>query len=1166
MPSITQRMLDVVANQQQYSSNQVSGMADVIAKLFGVQSASDMPPEWQGIIRQIAYAVSNNYGDQLGLLNQGNMFANIHQAILTQGGLESRDVGGSLLGVSYGSSVKSVQVADILTKIAGDFYSTKGGAEKIDNTHGMSGRLFEGFAAGVMKDRGIKEGDIQTVISRKGAEGMKSTLDEARKAGADTDSDQYKALVDVYRVTREREKQSQQTDEYKEIQKIEEGLKKFEGVDESELTSEQKAERDELNRQLSTKRRDMNRKVDEALKGKTIEGETIDGQKYGAKTITEEDLKLSRQQQEQGGIQGELITENAKREIHEAMRRTAKNVKDLGEIFGTDDFGDLQRIARELGMGSLTDKDNVERVTRAITNAQVLAEETGRSVQSILHEQGNLMNVYSKIYGGAERVDRTAVERNQRISASAGKAAKEAGKGSTTEEIAAETAAADAAAMEETADVAFFMYELFDNKDAVLSEEARAEGMDIYKRWQQAEEDGDQEAMIAVRAEMKQWTDKYARWNENKQKLANTKYGSRLSGTWNMARVMHNVDVDIDNLTEEQVAAYKDLGTDIQSEESRQQIKDVLKNVSNETLNKLRKASDESPEALHKKIEELLAEAKGKMSEEDYKNYERALRGYEAIGEGGRRFINESAYEEGNEGRVTTEGEAMHRAKSARKMLDRALEEGKEVEKGGIPAFIDGLLTSDKAITNRDAMLKYMQDKGYIGENGVIDDEAIKKLNQEDKGAFGLQIDEKTGTIRNTDVLDKMVKGKDGKMHPLWEVMGLGATREEALKNAKDINKVSDGLLKLDEAGISAQGVGGGNIVFFDAYELDKRKEAMEEVRKAQLPTRRMIDAYNTEEEHIKNPKFDAEGNLVEATIDGEKVTGKDNIQKKLDKLREKSPAIQKALEKLKKPTLPSPQEAGKSEPKEEAKKDQPAASPTEKPESKPEATKKEEPADKSEAANKEPDEAETEPKGKAPKQASEDYGKALKDAGTGGTAGKDDLLKDKEKAKDLSEALKEKEKKAGKGDDVSDLGDKTGTGLNRGKDVLKDKDTAKGLADKTGAPPTDPLGTGGGVIKPKPELTLDEKKALAEAEAKKHIIDLRDPNGPAERKDKVDQSHGDGLKDRKEQDETSKSPTGEKFDIAKVEQMVHPIAQVMTQLGTCISGSSLKVVEQENS
>lgn len=899
MPAITQRMLDVIANQQQYNSNQVVGLANVIAKLFGVQSLDELPPEMQNALRMSMYVLANNFGDQMGLMNQGNLFANMHQAILASGPMKGRGLNGNLLSVSYGSSARSVQVADMMSRIAGDFYANKNGAEKVDNTHGMSARLFEGFAADVVRKRGIKPGDIATVTTtERGSEGVKKVLDQARKAGAMTDSDEYKALVDVYRVTKAREEKSKGTEEYAKIQEIENQLKEFEGKDESQLTDEQKQRRNELQTQLRVQRARMDQKVDKALKGTKLGAEDIDGQHYGEKEITENDLKLARQQQTTGGIQSNLSMEKAKKEIHEALRLTAKNVKDLSEMFGTDDFGELQRMARELGMGSITDKNNVEKVARSIKDAQVTAERSGRSLQSVLNEQGSLMEVYSKIYGGASRVDRRAIERNQRISEETARASERAGIGSTKEESAAEQAAADAAAREETKGAYGAEYLLKDDKTVSMTDEQRKEGEELLRQYREAEARGDTNATFKLNQKLEAWKRRVdPTWNENKDNEAFRRHGSEYSDTHTMARIMSNVKRRMKRLTKEQKEALKQEGTDMEDPENQQRVLDILRDVDNETLVDLNEAAAQSEEQLDKVIEEKLAEAKTYMNPEEYARYEKTLRGYKDLGQGGRKLATGYAFTKGNEERNTLNSQSRQRSMVDDKMLQDKLQEGEEIEKEGLQAFVNGILSGNDAVSNRDVLAKYMLDKGYVGDNGVIDAEAIKKLNEEDSAAFGMNIDEKTGAITNTEVLDKEIVTADGKKMPLWKAMGLGKTREEALKNASDKHKVVEGLSKLDQQGIASQGMGGGNIVFFDAQELDKRKDMLEKQRVKQAVARRKIDAYNSKGERISDAEFDENGNIKKAKIDGKEYEGKD-LDAKLKEIADSDPDIQKALDK----------------------------------------------------------------------------------------------------------------------------------------------------------------------------------------------------------------------------------------------------------------------------
>ncbi len=896
MPSITQSMLDIIANQSQYNSNQVNGMANVIAKYFGVAGLKDLPKGMQDVIKQGMYVLSNNYGDKMGILNQGNLFANMHQAILSGGPMRSSGLGGNLISSASGAGARSVQMADIMTKVAGDYFATKDGAERISNTHGMSSQLFEGYAAGVMRERGINDDDIKTVVSKgRGAESLRKTLAEAKKNGVDTNSQQYETMVDIYRVTREREKKMKSMSQYKELQEEEKKLKKFESMDQKKMTSEEREEARKTAKRVHEIRSSLDRQVDKALEGTELEEETIDGKRVGKKKISSADLTAARQQQWKGGTQAEMITKDAVKDVHEALRAGSKNIAELEKMFGTSEFSELQNMAKQLGMGSLTDKQNVDKVTRSIKQAQVLAEKTGRSIQSIMNEQGSLASAYSRIYGGEYRVDNKAVARTQRISEEAGAASAEAGIGGTKEEVAAGQVASDAAAMEETKNISALKYTLHSDKAVSLSKEAKESGADLEARIDEALNSGDYEAIAALDAEAGQWVSTYGDMNAYKQLNANKEFGSDIAGKYQMSRVLSNVQEDMGNLTQEQIQGMAQNGTDITSEKTQGQILSALKNVSNSTLNRINKAAEKSPEAMEKEINSILEEAKGTMSEEDYAEFEKSVRGIQEMGAGGRKYLTSKAYDKDNEGRETLESKMKNETAISKKILDDTLAEGEEVQKTGVQSAIAGALAGDKAITNRDAALQYMVDKGYVGENGFVGQKEIEKMNKEDSGMFALQLDTETGAIKNTDALDKEITLPDGSKVPLWKAMGLGETKEEALKNAKDTNKVAQGMQELSKQGISSAGLGNGNVAFFDQKSMDERTDMMEEQRQLQKESRKRINAYNTNGERISDAEFDENGKLKSATVDGKKYEGRE-LEKKLKDVASKDTKIQNAL------------------------------------------------------------------------------------------------------------------------------------------------------------------------------------------------------------------------------------------------------------------------------
>lgn len=141
---------NVLANNQMYDSPELIAAGNGLARLFGGRSMDELPPTYREFLHKILYAVANSYGDTLGLMNVGNMFMNMQQAVMAGtrgGGGGYSSLPSSLLGVTPGSSLQLMQKANLLTSLAKQFYFNDDGTVNLDNTQGMSSEVFSAFAA-----------------------------------------------------------------------------------------------------------------------------------------------------------------------------------------------------------------------------------------------------------------------------------------------------------------------------------------------------------------------------------------------------------------------------------------------------------------------------------------------------------------------------------------------------------------------------------------------------------------------------------------------------------------------------------------------------------------------------------------------------------------------------------------------------------------------------------------------------------------------------------------------------------------------------------------------------------------------------------------------------------------------------------------------------------
>lgn len=93
-------------------------------------------------------------------------------------------------------------------------------------------------------------------------------------------------------------------------------------------------------------------------------------------------------------------TKRLKDAVGEAFESVAENIKDLSELFQTEDVDKLQEYARGLGVGSIVDKNNAAAVHNEMRSIAAVAQTTGRSVQEVAAERIQIASGLSAAYGG----------------------------------------------------------------------------------------------------------------------------------------------------------------------------------------------------------------------------------------------------------------------------------------------------------------------------------------------------------------------------------------------------------------------------------------------------------------------------------------------------------------------------------------------------------------------------------------------------------------------------------------------------------------------------------------------------------------------------------------------------------------------------------------------
>ena len=371
-----------------------------------------LSPEYYSLIQQVGLIIAQNFGPSIGLQDPGRMMQAVHQGILAGGGVAGAP------GVGYESTAAAMQLVNILQDFARNRAT---GVNNTFQTGGLNEGTLAGMAAQIMAERGgVRTGDFTTMILPHAPDRGLNALANAFNNGVSRDTQEAQQAVNIMRTVWAR-------NDAMRTYSGTEGGKALEAAEKHyrDLLNAKKAGEAVSDADLSTAYNDMLRQqavregyVTNQLRGKTL-GEFRDpalGDKtWGGFTITEGMLRAAAMPQ----IQLQMPTNQFKNDMEDALRAASANVAALAEILDTEDFAEIQRQVRALGMGSLTSKSNADSVAKRIKDIKAEAVVTGRSVQEVVAEQAEIVDVLGQVYGGKDKVNPNGIAYYQRVKSQA---------------------------------------------------------------------------------------------------------------------------------------------------------------------------------------------------------------------------------------------------------------------------------------------------------------------------------------------------------------------------------------------------------------------------------------------------------------------------------------------------------------------------------------------------------------------------------------------------------------------------------------------------------------------------------------------------------------------------------------------------------------------------
>lgn len=369
-----------MARQMEFSDPRTQELLMLLAKAITGQTYNSLSNDWQTGMNFIGRAIVNSPLGSMAGLSGNNMFGQIHAGIAGAGGIPMMGSGGTYMGHSFGSGANSLSMAYGLTTQATTMASDLG----------LSGNTVAGYIGSALPQRGFRPGEVTVRQFDTSADIMDIINPEPR------DGQPPRPVGLDERQQRQLRNQAIALAVFEAYQK-----KENEGEIDS-MPGDIRTWAAEIHRQLKsldpTQRKDWMSKAaaDLGLKPEDIP------------TLTDA-LLASTEQFIHAGGNLTTVSNNVTEDLRKGLAANAENIRKLTKALGTDNFAELEQVARTLHMGSLRNEQDANRIREHMLDAERTAMTTGRTVQEVLGVQGNMVRILAPVYGGEEFVNQRAL-------------------------------------------------------------------------------------------------------------------------------------------------------------------------------------------------------------------------------------------------------------------------------------------------------------------------------------------------------------------------------------------------------------------------------------------------------------------------------------------------------------------------------------------------------------------------------------------------------------------------------------------------------------------------------------------------------------------------------------------------------------------------------------
>lgn len=365
--SIFSDQYNAMARQMEFSDPRTQELLTLLSKLITGQAYNSLSNDWQTGMNFIGRAIVNSPLGSMAGLSGNNIFGQIHAGVAGAGGIPMMGPGGMYTGHSFGSGANSLALA----------YGLTGQATAMASELGLSGNTVAGYIGSAIAQRGFGSGDVKTIAQANNSIQLKDALSTEG--------------LDAF--------------QKKQIRNQAIALAAFESYKDDQVDAMPGSMRDhaaDIHKQLKLMSpKDRAKYIQKAMDKLGLTGD--------APADLSEAMLASTEQFVHTGGNLTTVTGKVTDDLKKGLAANAENIRKLTKVLGTDNFAELEQVARTLHMGSLKNEQDANRIREHMLDAEKTAMSTGRTVQEVLGVQGNMVKILAPVYGSEEFVNRKAL-------------------------------------------------------------------------------------------------------------------------------------------------------------------------------------------------------------------------------------------------------------------------------------------------------------------------------------------------------------------------------------------------------------------------------------------------------------------------------------------------------------------------------------------------------------------------------------------------------------------------------------------------------------------------------------------------------------------------------------------------------------------------------------